>query len=102
MWAAYIGLLCVTRLGLPFWVAVPAAMIGGGVIASLLDRLAFKPLRAPTYGGFGLWAGFLVVVLGVVAPWPNEIKAPVLFVGGFAMLIGVVADYRAARPLETR
>ncbi|MBM2812437.1 MAG: amino acid/amide transporter rane protein 1, family [Chloroflexi bacterium] len=102
MWGAYIGLLCVTRLGLPFWVAVPAAMIGGGVTAVLLDRLAFKPLRTPTYGGIVLWAGFLVVVLGIVAPWPTEIKAATFLVGGLAMVIGLVTDYRTARPLATR
>jgi branched-chain amino acid transport system permease protein len=102
MWGAYVGLICVTRLGLPIWVAIPVGMVGAGVMAVLLDRLAFKPLRTPTRGGLVLWAGFLVLVFGVVAPWPLEVRVPVLVVGGLAMLAGLVADYRELRPLDQR
>src|SRR5437868_5846873 len=102
MWGAYVGLVCVTRLGLPIWLAVPVAMAGAGLIAVLLDRLAFKPLRTPTRGGLVLWAGFLVLALGVAAPWPIELRAPLLVGGGLVMLVGLVVDYRELRPLDQR
>src|SRR6476619_5411588 len=66
MWGAFFGLVCVTRLGLPLPVAIPVAMVGAGVMAIVLDRLAFKPLRALTTGSLILWGGFLVLLLGVV------------------------------------
>src|SRR4051812_22981396 len=94
MWGAYVGLICVTRLGIPIWAAIPVAMAGAGLIAVLLDRLAFKPLRTPTRGGLVLWGGFLALALGIVAPWPIELKAPWLACAGLAMLVGLVLDYR--------
>lgn len=54
-WGAFIGLTTscgdvvfegrCTTLVRPLWTAVPAAIIGGGIIAVLIDRLAFHPLR---------------------------------------------------------
>jgi branched-chain amino acid transport system permease protein len=41
MWGAYVGLLVVTRLDLPFWAAIPAAMVAACLMAVLLDLLAF-------------------------------------------------------------
>jgi branched-chain amino acid transport system permease protein len=46
MWGAWIGLLVVTQLALPLWIAVPAAMLGAGLIGVALERVAFAPLRA--------------------------------------------------------
>jgi len=46
MWGAFIGLVCVTTLHLPIWLALPVAMLGSGLLGILLDRIAFKPLRA--------------------------------------------------------
>jgi branched-chain amino acid transport system permease protein len=59
-------------------------------------------LRTPTRGGLVLWAGFLLLIVGVVAPWPIEVRAPLLAVGGLAMLVGLVVDYRELRPLDQR
>src|SRR3954471_22190812 len=74
MWGAYVGLLVVTRLGLPFWAAIPAAMVAAGLLAGRLALLAFKPLRALTYGGLVLWGGFLVLLLGLAGPWEQTLK----------------------------
>src|SRR3954453_10659812 len=49
MWGAEGGLMVVAGLGLPFWAAIPVAMVSAGLLAVLLDLLAFKPLRALTY-----------------------------------------------------
>ncbi len=45
MWGAFIGLVCVTKLHLPIWLALPAAMLFSGLLGVLLDRIAFKTLR---------------------------------------------------------
>ncbi len=45
MWGAYIGLFFVLQMGFPVLLAAPLAIIGGGVIGILLDRVAFAPLR---------------------------------------------------------
>lgn len=45
MWGAFIGLSAVLDWGLPLWVALPAGMIGGGIIGVVVDVVAFAPLR---------------------------------------------------------
>jgi len=45
MWGAFIGLICVTSLHMPIWLALPVAMLFSGLLGILLDRIAFKPLR---------------------------------------------------------
>ena len=45
MWGAFIGLLAVTDLGLPLWLALPFGMLGGGLMSVLVDQVAFAPLR---------------------------------------------------------
>lgn len=46
MWGAFIGLSSVLYLGVPIWMSVPIAMVGAGIVAVLLERVAFAPLRA--------------------------------------------------------
>jgi branched-chain amino acid transport system permease protein len=46
MWGAFIGLVCVNTFHLPIWLALPIAMFLSGLLGILLDRVAFKPLRA--------------------------------------------------------
>lgn len=100
MWGAYFAFLVVTRLGLPLWMAIPVAMLGAGVMAVLLDRLAFKPLRALTVGSLVLWGGFLVVLLGIVGPWDIAVKWTIGGLGGLIMAVGLVMDYRTITPLR--
>ena len=45
MWGAMVGLVLVSALHLPIWLALPGAMIFSGLLGVLLDRVAFKPLR---------------------------------------------------------
>ncbi len=102
MWGAFFGLICVTRLGLPLWVAIPAAMVGAGLMAVLLDRLAFKPLRSLTVGILVLWGGFLVLLVGLVVGWPGGARTALIALGAATMLVGIVQDYRTVRPLLQR
>ena len=102
MWGAFFAFVCVTRLGLPLWIAIPVGMIGAGLLAVVLERLAFKPLRSLTVGGLILWGGFLVLLLGLVGPWPPAGKLALGAAGALVMLGGIVQDYRAVRPLQQR
>src|SRR5947209_20630100 len=45
MLAAFAALALVADAHLPLWLALPAAIAGGGVLGLLLERLAFRPLR---------------------------------------------------------
>ena len=45
MFGAYFAFLCVTTLGLPFWVALPVSMLLCAVMGMLIDFIAYRPLR---------------------------------------------------------
>ena len=45
MLCAYAALLVVVHLQLPIWLAFPAAVLAGGLLGVLIDRVAFRPLR---------------------------------------------------------
>jgi branched-chain amino acid transport system permease protein len=100
MWGAFFAFVCVTRLQLPLWYAIPLAMLGGGLLAILLDRLAFKPLRSLTTGSLVLWAGFVLFLIGAVGPWGGILKFVMTWAGCGLMLVGCIMDYRSVRPLR--
>ncbi|NWJ48439.1 MAG: branched-chain amino acid ABC transporter permease [Chloroflexi bacterium] len=102
MWGAFFGFVCVTKLNWSLWLAIPAAMIGAGLLAILLDRLAFKPLRTLTRGGLVLWGGFLILLLGIVGKWDDPLKWTLIGAGAIIMLVGVVQDYLTKVPLQVR
>ncbi len=52
-WAAIIGYYTVTALGMPLPIAILAAVVGGGVIAIIVDQIAFQPLRSVGAGMLG-------------------------------------------------
>lgn len=45
MLGGFIGLICITYLGLPFPVALLVAAIGAGLASIVVDLIAFRPLR---------------------------------------------------------
>jgi len=45
MWGAYAGLMAVLKLDLPLWMALPAGMLGGGLVSIAVDAGAFALLR---------------------------------------------------------
>jgi branched-chain amino acid transport system permease protein len=102
MWGAFFAFLCVTKLKWSLWLAIPAAMIGSGCLAVLLDRLAFKPLRSLTTGGLVLWGGFLILLLGFIGTWDVNAKRIILSAGSGLMLLGFIMDYRTVRPFRQR
>ncbi len=100
MWGAYLAFLAVTRFGWPLGIAIPAAMLGAGVLGVALDRLAFKPLRRLTVGGLVLWGGFLVALAGLVGGWTAPLGGIVAGLGGATMLVGMALDQQAVRALR--
>lgn len=44
-WGSFFGLFLAAKLHLPFWLATPAAMVGAGVLALVIDYVAVRPLR---------------------------------------------------------
>lgn len=45
MWGSFLGLMAVKELDMPIWVALPAGMLGGGLVGVAVDFIAFRPLR---------------------------------------------------------
>ena len=73
MWGAFLAFLCVTKLGWPLWVSIPLAMVGAGLLAILLDRLALQPLRALTVSSLLRCGAFLLALLACVAAWTTSL-----------------------------
>lgn len=68
MVGAFVGLLCVTQLALPFIVALPVASLAGGLLNVVLDRLAFRPLRrrrAPEFAAIVSSVGAGLVIMSI-------------------------------------
>lgn len=102
MWGAFAGWVLVTRLNLPILVALPGAMLIAGSLAVLLDRLAFKPLRALTPGSGLLWAGFALLLLALVIHWSTPLRVGLALVAALAMLAGIFMDERGIGPVRER
>ncbi len=102
MWGAFFAFVSVTRLQLPLWISIPISMFGAGLLAILLDRLAFKPLRSLTAGSLILWAGFVIFIAGAVGPRAGMLKPGIISVGCGLMIVGCIADYLSVRPLRQR
>jgi branched-chain amino acid transport system permease protein len=52
-WAAILGYYAVVLFALPFPIAIIVGVLGGGILAVLVDQIAFQPLRAVKAGMLG-------------------------------------------------
>ena len=102
MWGAFAGWVLVTRANLPIAVALPLAMLAAGLLAVLLDRLAFKPLRTLSPGSGVLWAGFLLLLLALVVHWPAPIRLGLGLIAVVVMVAGIAMDERGVGPVVDR
>lgn len=90
-WAvgAYTSALLVTKLGLSFWLALPASGVASGIFALLIFSLALRggPLL---FFGMSLVAGFIIMeVLGAVpffGGWEGLLDVPAPSIGSFVFL----------------
>jgi branched-chain amino acid transport system permease protein len=97
MWGAYVAFFAVTRFGLPLPIAIFAGMLGAGILAIIVDRVSFRPLRQQTRGGHLAWAGFAVACIGL-AFGPGSPQGIALAIAGLlCFLTGSAIDFRAAR-----
>jgi branched-chain amino acid transport system permease protein len=74
MWGAFAGLYVVTAFDAPFWLALLAGMVVGGVVSLLLDFAAFMPLRrrqAPDFSGIVSSIGANLVLLMIAQKVSN-------------------------------
>ncbi len=94
MWGAFVGWVLVSRAHLPIGVALPLAMLAGGCVAVLLDRLAFKPLRSLSPGSGVLWLGFLLLLLTLVIHWPAAVRLGLAVPAVLLMAVGIGLDER--------
>ncbi len=45
MLGSYLGFFALTKLGVPFWLAMVVAMVGAGIVAIVMDKIGYRPLR---------------------------------------------------------
>ena len=45
MLGSYMGFFALKSLGMPFWLALPLAIVGAGLLAIVNERLAYRPIR---------------------------------------------------------
>jgi branched-chain amino acid transport system permease protein len=100
MWGAWIGLIVVTEIGQPLWVAIPAAMIGSGLISYALERTAFAPLRARNAPRISqlissIGASFFLVSLAQLVFGTNPERFPIGIIATDPILIGATAETAA-------
>ncbi|MBT9465665.1 branched-chain amino acid ABC transporter permease, partial [Hydrogenophaga sp.] len=72
MVGAFAALAAMTVLGLPFWLAVPAAIIAMGLFGVLLERAVVRPiLGQPAFSIVMLTIGVGYVLRGLITMIPN-------------------------------
>ena len=72
MVGAFGGLMAMTLMGFPYWVAVPAAIVGMGFFGALIERLVIRPiLGQPAFSIIMLTIGVGYVLRGLITMIPN-------------------------------
>lgn len=86
MVGAFGGMLCMTLLGFPFWLAIIATIIGMGLLGIGLERVVIRPiLGQPTFSIVMLTIGIGYVLRGLITMIPgigtDTHKLPVPYAG---------------------
>ena len=67
MIGAYLFFSFASMASLPIWLAIPAAMIGTGLLGALIERTMVRPLLGePPISGFMVMVGLSSILIGVV------------------------------------
>jgi branched-chain amino acid transport system permease protein len=74
VWGAFAAFFAVTRFGLPFWLGLLGAAFSMGLLGVVIERLAFKPLRAATEDAMFVSAIGVLIALenGALLLWGGE------------------------------
>lgn len=74
VWAAFVAYFSVTRFGLPFWLAVLVAVVSMAGLGVIIERLAFRQLRAATEDAMFVAAIGVLIALenGALLLWGGE------------------------------
>ena len=102
VWAAFVAYFSVTRFGLPFWAAVLAAVVSMAGFGIIIERLAFRQLRAATEDAMFVSAVGVLIALenGALLLWGGEAHSiPVPEALGFVVSLGGVVYLPAMRIL---
>jgi branched-chain amino acid transport system permease protein len=97
MVGAFGGLAAMTALGFPFWLAVPAAIVGMGLFGVVLERLVIRPiLGQPAFSIVMLTIGVGYVLRGLITMIPGigteTHTLPVPYAGVVLRLGGLVVS----------
>ncbi|WP_296509671.1 branched-chain amino acid ABC transporter permease [Rhodoferax sp.] len=101
MLGAFGGLVGMTMLGMPYWIAVPSAIVGMAVFGILLERMVIRPiLGQPAFSivmltiGIGYVARGLITMIPGIGTDTNALAVPykdeILKFGGNEMGIGAL------------
>ena len=72
MVGAFLGLACMTFLGFPFWIAVPAAILGMAALGFATERVVIRPvLGEPAFSIVMLTVGIGYVLRGLITMIPG-------------------------------
>lgn len=72
MLGAFLGLALLTAFGFPFWLAVPASIVGMGVVGVLLERTVIRPiLGEPVFSIIMVTFGIGYVLRGLITMIPG-------------------------------
>ena len=92
---AFLGLVAIGQLGLPIWLGLIVAFVGGGLVGILLDRVAFAPLRrrpdtrfAGLISSLAMATLFIALVQGLFGAGSYVFPAD-LYEGGAMQVAGV-------------
>ena len=89
---AFIGLLCVKSLALPYAVALAAGTLGGGLVALICERLTIRPIANSHHLSLVMATAAVSITLQGLArlQWGDDLNTfPALFGGGSVSLFGV-------------
>ncbi len=72
MVGAFLGMACMTFLGMPFWIAVPATIVGMAMVGFATDRLVIQPVMGqPAFSIVMLTIGIGYVARGLITMIPG-------------------------------
>ena len=95
MMGAYLFFTFSSMLALPWWMAVPAAVLGSGVLGAVIERTMIRPLLGePPISVFMVTIGLGSVLVGLVEViWTADQRRLVEFMPTTPVMLGEAVSY---------